>query len=183
MRWGARSRRRPYPGIVTTSVEDPPVTNVLLYDADCAFCQRTASLAPRLGLAARVAASQEVDLGAAGVDPARALVEVPFVTASGEVLYGHEAIAAALRTGGPLVAAAGRFIVGRPQTWVFARIYRWIARNRHRLPGGTAACAMGSEVACATDSTPAFAMDGEVSGVPRTVVSVHPTAQEYRETA
>lgn len=114
---------------------------VLLYDADCGFCTMTSTWAQRrLRLAAAIMALQSVDAEALGVDPARATEQVPFVTAEGDVLYGHEAIAATLRTGNPALRAIGGLMVSAPASPAFAAVYAWVARHRHQLPGGTANC-------------------------------------------
>ena len=64
---------------------------LLLHDADCGFCMRTARQVPRLGLHIDQAAISDVDLAALGVDPARALREMPYVHPDGRVDYGHAA--------------------------------------------------------------------------------------------
>jgi predicted DCC family thiol-disulfide oxidoreductase YuxK len=115
---------------------------LLLYDADCGFCTRTARLVPRLGVTADIAAIQETDLAAYAVDAERAVTEMPFVDASGRVTYGHQAWAAALRTGPLPVRLLGRALGARIVAPLAARAYAWIAANRQRLPGGTPACAL-----------------------------------------
>jgi predicted DCC family thiol-disulfide oxidoreductase YuxK len=57
-------------------------------------------------------------------------------------LAGPDAIAALLRTSRPWWRVAGwllqlRFV--RALAWP---VYDWVARNRHRLPGGTPACSL-----------------------------------------
>ena len=37
---------------------------------------------------------------------------------------------------------AGAVLGLRPITALAWPVYRWVARNRHRMPGGTAACAL-----------------------------------------
>jgi len=116
------------------------VTAQLLYDADCAFCTRTAGYATRLGLQVRVIAMQTVDLESLGVSPTRAAREVPFVGPDGAVVYGHSAIAGALATGSAPFRLLARVMVLGVFDRLFARLYRWVADHRYRLPGGTAAC-------------------------------------------
>lgn len=113
----------------------------LLYDADCGFCTKAARLVPRLHLDVDVVALQTIDLASLNVSSERAVEEMPFVHPDGTVNYGHEAVAAALRTGPAPVHVLG-LILGLPALTPIARpAYRWLARHRHRLPGGTAACA------------------------------------------
>jgi len=115
------------------------VAGLLLYDADCAFCTRAAAAARRLRLPIDVAPMQSYDLLSLGVCPARARTELPFV-ADERVRYGAAAIAAALRTGGLPCRVVGCLMSVPPLSWAAAATYRIISRNRHRLPGGTAAC-------------------------------------------
>lgn len=112
----------------------------MLNDADCGFCMRTARLVPRLGVDVDASTVQEADLGALGVDPDRAVVEMPYVHPDGRVDYGHAAFAAILRTGPLPSRVVGRLIVAPGINQLAARTYAWVAANRHRLPGGTAAC-------------------------------------------
>ena len=115
---------------------------LLLHDADCGFCMRTARQVPRLGLHIDQAAISDVDLPALGVDPARALREMPYVHPDGRVDYGHAAWAAALRTGRQPWRIAGRVITSGPIEPLAIRVYRWVSEHRHQLPGGTPACAL-----------------------------------------
>lgn len=115
-------------------------TGTMLYDADCAFCTRTASWAPQLGLGARVASIQGTDLAAAGVDADRATRELPFVHPDGRVDYGHRAVAAALGTGPLPCRLLGRLLVLPGLSPVAGLVYRWVSANRGRLPGGAATC-------------------------------------------
>ena len=114
----------------------------LLYDADCGFCTRAAGKVPALRLDVDVATLQSVDLGALDVSAQRAVSEMPFVHADGSVVYGHRAIAAALRTGPAPLRVIGR-IITLPGVDPIAKLtYGWVARHRQQLPGGTAACAI-----------------------------------------
>jgi hypothetical protein len=47
---------------------------------------------------------------------------------------------ACLRSAGGARALAGRLAGFGPVSALAAVTYRWIARHRHRMPGGTAAC-------------------------------------------
>jgi len=112
----------------------------MLNDADCGFCMRTARVVPRLGVDVDSSTVQAADLEALGVDPVRAVVEMPYVHPDGRVDYGHRAFASILRTGPLPWRLVGRVIESRPVDPVARRTYAWVAANRHRLPGGTAAC-------------------------------------------
>ena len=117
---------------------------LLLYDADCAFCQRVVALAPQMHLSTGVRAMQDVDLASLGVDAQRASRELPFVGADGEVVYGHRAVAAALGTGNVMLRIVGRTIDSSLLARPMAAAYGWTARNRGSLPGGTPTCAIAT---------------------------------------
>ena len=118
------------------------MAQLLLYDADCAFCTRSAMLGRRLGLTALITPMQAVDLGHLGITLAQAEHAVPFVADDGTVSFGHRAIAGALLTGGPGWRLTGRALMLPGISSVAALVYRWVAANRYRLPGGTVACSI-----------------------------------------
>nr|WP_212840574.1 DUF393 domain-containing protein [Catellatospora sp. IY07-71] len=114
-----------------------------VYDGDCAFCTACARfIERRVPTAARIVPWQRADLAALGLTRAQCREAVQFVTPGRPVLAGPDAIAALLRTS----HAGWRPIGGalaRPGLGALAwPVYRWIARHRHQLPGGTAACAV-----------------------------------------
>lgn len=113
---------------------------MLLFDADCAFCTRSAGVAKRLFRNVDVRPMQAMDLVALGVDPARAAVEIPYVGRDGAVAYGSDAIAQAFIDDGRRTAWLGRLLLSLPFRGVARSIYRFVSRHRHRLPGGTNAC-------------------------------------------
>ncbi len=114
----------------------------MLYDADCGFCTRTALLVPRLGVGVDIAAIQETDLAAHGVDAERAVREMPFVAGDGSVSYGHRAWADVLRSGSAPLRGVGVVLGSRALDPLARRAYTWVANNRSRLPGGTPACSL-----------------------------------------
>ncbi|MGA4507998.1 thiol-disulfide oxidoreductase DCC family protein [Propionibacteriaceae bacterium G1746] len=133
-----------------TSTPDQREGGVLLYDPDCGFCVRCATwLARRSRGAVRPfsvldEAVTAPGVDAAGVDVERAMVEVPYVRSDGSVVWGAAAIAEALVScrwvGWRLV---GRVLRTRAVQVVARPVYTWVARHRHRLPGGTASCDLG----------------------------------------
>jgi predicted DCC family thiol-disulfide oxidoreductase YuxK len=118
---------------------------VLLYDGDCAFCTNCAHVLERIGPDADVVPWQLSDLGELGVTEAQAVDAVQWVEADGTVRSGHEAIAAVLKRAGWTWRLAGRVLILPGISWIVAKAYRLIARNRYRLPGGTPACAVSPE--------------------------------------
>jgi predicted DCC family thiol-disulfide oxidoreductase YuxK len=119
------------------------VTPTFVFDGDCAFCTTCANFVGRwVPTPAEVVAWQHADLAALGVTRAEAIEAVQWVSPGRAALAGPEAIGALLRSSN---------LFWRPFGWVLAiplvrmaawPLYRWVARNRHRLPGGTAACAV-----------------------------------------
>lgn len=115
---------------------------VLLFDGDCAFCTKCAHALERIGPDAEIVPWQFTDLAELGVTEQQATEAVQLVGADGTVRSGHEAIAAALIAAGQPWRTAGRMLLTPGISWIAARAYRLIARNRYRLPGGTPACAL-----------------------------------------
>jgi predicted DCC family thiol-disulfide oxidoreductase YuxK len=115
----------------------------LVFDGDCAFCTRSADLARRvLPADVRVVPWQFLDLAAAGVTEERARSEVLWLGPDGAVAGGAPAVALALRAAGRPWSLAGVLLSAPPLRWVAPFVYRAIAANRYRLPGGTPACRM-----------------------------------------
>ena len=119
----------------------PPV---LLFDGDCAFCSSSARwLQDHVPSPVSVVPWQWTDLDPLGVtveevDAAVVLVGVTLAHAA-----GPEAIAELLRSStAPGWRAAGRILALGPVLAVAWPVYRWVARNRHRMPGGTAQCSL-----------------------------------------
>ncbi len=118
---------------------------IMLYDADCGFCTKSAGQVPRLGVDVEIASLQESDLEALGVDDERAYREMPFVGRDGRVEYGHLAWAGILATGPLPARLLGRAFRTRLGGALASRAYHWVAANRHRLPGGSPSCALHPE--------------------------------------
>src|SRR5262245_21097291 len=124
---GATTRRRP----------------VLLFDGDCGFCTSCAHLLERIGTDAEIVPWQLADLDELGITAAQAADAVQWVGEDGSVRAGHDAIAASLDAAGQPWRLVGRAIVLPGISQLAAAVYRVVARNRHRMPGGTPACATG----------------------------------------
>lgn len=117
---------------------------MLLYDGDCAFCTSCAHALERIGPDAEVVAWQLTDLSELGISETQAAAAVQWVQTDGAVRSGHEAIAATLCSAGRIWEIVGRVVLLPGVSWLAARVYRLVADNRHRLPGGTPACALPS---------------------------------------
>jgi predicted DCC family thiol-disulfide oxidoreductase YuxK len=124
---------------------------VLVYDGDCGICTKAARLISgktergderrwRIPADADVVAFQFADLGALGTTAERAEYEVLWVE-DGRVYGGAQAVARLLVNAGGLWRPLGLIACVPPVRWIAHGVYRLIADNRYRLPGGTPACA------------------------------------------
>ena len=114
----------------------------VLYDADCGFCQRSVRIVQWLRLPVDAVSIADADLERLGIDPVDALTAMPFVDEAGRVVYGHHAWASALQRGVWPLRLLGHALE-TPLLEPLARaVYGWIAANRYRLPGASAACAL-----------------------------------------
>jgi predicted DCC family thiol-disulfide oxidoreductase YuxK len=115
---------------------------LLIYDGDCGFCQKSARLARtwsngRITIAAWQDIPQQMqDLGLTDAD---GMEQVWCVDENGRLTGGAAAVNSVL---------AGIWWA-RPFTWLYRlplvqqledKVYRWVAENRTRLPGGTPQC-------------------------------------------
>jgi predicted DCC family thiol-disulfide oxidoreductase YuxK len=118
---------------------------VFLYDGDCAFCTSCARVIERrIPTRAGVVAWQHADLDDLGVTEGQAQAAVLWVAPRGgrgrRVDAGADAVARLLVDAGSWWRVVGWVLGHPPVLWVARPVYRLVARNRHRLPGGTPAC-------------------------------------------
>lgn len=115
----------------------------LVFDGDCGFCTRCVALVPRsVRRTTKVVPYQRADLPALGLTAAECAEAVQWVGDDGVRGSGHVAVARLLRSGGGLWALLGALLLVPPVSWLAALVYRLVAANRMRLPGGTPACAL-----------------------------------------
>jgi predicted DCC family thiol-disulfide oxidoreductase YuxK len=119
----------------------------LIFDGDCAFCTSSAHwLALRLhrseGPNARLVPWQFTDLAAIGTTAERAQREALWVGTDGTIYGGAAAFAEWLGFRGGAYRVVGRVINLPVVRALAAAVYRVIAKNRHRMPGGSPACAL-----------------------------------------
>ncbi|MGP4052500.1 thiol-disulfide oxidoreductase DCC family protein [Streptomyces sp. 2A115] len=118
---------------------------VLVFDGDCGFCTTSVRFAERrLRPRCEAVPWQFADLEALGVARERAEHEVLWVTPTGTVHGGAQAIAKALLSAGRGWPLLGALLTLPPIRWAAHGLYRLVASNRQRMPGGTAACALPS---------------------------------------
>jgi predicted DCC family thiol-disulfide oxidoreductase YuxK len=119
----------------------------LIFDGDCAFCTSSAQwLARRLrrphGPDARLIPWQFTDLTALGTTAERTRREALWVSTDGTIYGGASAFAEWLKFRGGACRIAGGVMDLPVIRTLAAAVYRAIAKNRHRMPGGTPACAL-----------------------------------------
>ena len=116
------------------------MSGVFLYDGDCRFCTTSVDWLQRHATSpARVVAWQHVDLAPLGLSAEECAEAVQWVD-DGHRSAGPDAIAAYLKTSTQSWRTAGRVLTAPVTRQVAWPVYRWIARHRGRLPGGTPAC-------------------------------------------
>lgn len=126
---------------------DPEARPLLIFDGDCGFCTSSVRwLAGKLVARQRTTVTttpyQWLDLAALGVTEQRAAREVLWVNEAGRVTGGAQAFACWLQRDRGAWAVLGRVLQAPLVRPLAALVYRLVASNRHRLPGGTPACAV-----------------------------------------
>jgi predicted DCC family thiol-disulfide oxidoreductase YuxK len=117
-------------------------TPVFVFDGDCSFCSTCASfIERRIPTSAQVVAWQHADLGALGLTQAQCEEAVQWVV-PGTISSGPQAIGRMLVDAGSFWRPLGRALLAPPLRMIAPPIYRFIARHRDQLPGGTPACAL-----------------------------------------
>lgn len=116
--------------------------HTFLYDGDCAFCSTSAQfLERRVRTTAKVTPWQWADLDALGTTREEAEAAVIWIE-PGFKRAGPDAIAVLLRRAQWYWKPIGWVLSLRPVSWLAWPVYRLVSRNRHKLPGGTAACSL-----------------------------------------
>jgi predicted DCC family thiol-disulfide oxidoreductase YuxK len=118
---------------------------VLVYDGECGFCTRAVRWARRLPADVDVVAWQHAELPALGLSRVAAAGAVQWVDVDNRAQAGHRAVAALLQASGRPWSWLGRVMLVPGASWLCARAYHLVSANRHRLPGGTPACALPPE--------------------------------------
>jgi predicted DCC family thiol-disulfide oxidoreductase YuxK len=114
-----------------------------VFDGDCAFCTTCADfIERRVPTAATIVPWQRADLGGLGLTPQQCADAVQWVEPGRDVLSGPEALGALLRSSSAHWRLLGRLLRRGVVLAVAWPIYRWVARHRDSMPGGTAACAV-----------------------------------------
>jgi len=120
-------------------------SRVLIYDGDCQFCQLSLEFGIKnLRIFPQYVAFQKINPKEFGLTEEQVRSQIwlaPKSPAVGASLGGHLAAGAILGLQPSLWLRALGWLASTPPTsWVADFIYRLIAANRHRLPGGSRAC-------------------------------------------
>ncbi|MCX6396073.1 MAG: DUF393 domain-containing protein [Propionibacteriales bacterium] len=110
-------------------------TGQLVYDADCGFCTRSAAWIDPAAVPWHT-----LDLVAVGVTEQVAGANAGWLVDGRITRLGAPAIAAALRTRPGAARLLGWLLTVPGIRGLAGVVYPRIAANRHRMPGGTAAC-------------------------------------------
>ena len=117
---------------------------LLIYDGDCAFCKQSLKWAlDKLPAFCRYVAFQKVDFNEFGLQLSDVRSQV-WLIAGEKRLGGHRAVSWLFRQQKSL----GWRTLGALIDWfspISALVYRWVAKNRHRLPGGTKECTINDQ--------------------------------------
>ena len=116
---------------------------LVLFDGGCGFCARAVGVMTGRMIRADVVAEplQRADLPAVGLTVDKCL-ETLHVVDESVVFTGSDAIACILRAGRSPWPLAGRLLTLPGVRQVAGAAYALVARNRHRLPGGTTTCGL-----------------------------------------
>ena len=116
---------------------------LLVFDGDCAFCTTWVNrLEAMLPVFPPTSPWQWLDLDQYGLT-ADDVHDYAWVITPHRQFAGHLAFSALLRMQPTAVLRfAGHILATPPFSWVAALGYKFISANRHRLPGGTPACAL-----------------------------------------
>lgn len=118
-------------------------TAVLIFDGDCGFCTTTANyIKKNSSTPIEIHPWQWIELSNYGLTAKEASAKVQ-VFADGKNYAGHKAFAKVLRLQRQWwFKVLGAIIVIPPFSWGASLGYSFVAKYRHKLPGGTPACAL-----------------------------------------
>lgn len=116
---------------------------VLVFDGDCAFCSSSVRVARKLvRRMPPVVPYQRAPLERLGLTTEQCRTALQYVARDHRVHTAHDAVSAVLLSAGMGWWFIGALLRLPGVHWLSGVAYRWVARNRHRLPGGTPACSL-----------------------------------------
>ena len=115
----------------------------LIFDGDCGFCTTSANFIVKASKPkVTTIPYQWADLENFGLTTMQTEKRV-YLNVAGENFGGHKAVAKLLRLQPNIVLRAlGAISLIPPFSWFAAMLYWLTAKYRHKLPGGTPACAL-----------------------------------------
>ena len=115
--------------------------HILIYDGDCAFCTLWVTrLRDWMPVFPHAQTSQSTAIDTYGLTPVDVEKYAWYITPTHQYA-GHLATSALLRAPPRFgLRLLGWLLATWPVSWVAAGVYAFIARFRHKLPGGTPAC-------------------------------------------
>lgn len=117
-------------------------TPLLIFDGDCAFCTSSVRfIERRIRRHPRIQSWQRSDLAELGLTQEQCETAVQLIE-NGRVTSAHVAIARLLIYGKRGWAVLGYLLLVPGIKQIAGVVYRWVAKNRDRMPGGTAECAL-----------------------------------------
>ena len=116
-------------------------SRLLVFDGDCGFCTTTANWIVRhSSVAVSATPYQWTDLEPLGLTRDEAEAKVQLVW-DGLIYSGHNCFAKLLMIQrNPLIRLVGWIVNSNAFNGISSRGYDLVAKNRHKLPGGTPAC-------------------------------------------
>ncbi len=122
------------------SIVEP--TPLLIFDGDCAFCTSSVRfIERRIRRHPRIQPWQRSDLAGLGLTQEQCETAVQLIE-NGRVTSAHVAVARLLIYGKRGWAVLGYLLLVPGIKQIAGVVYRWVAKNRDRMPGGTAECAL-----------------------------------------
>jgi predicted DCC family thiol-disulfide oxidoreductase YuxK len=117
--------------------------STLIFDGDCGFCSASVRFIERhIPTRARMVPWRRADLAELGLTAEECAAAVQWVGADGRRGAGPVAVGYLLQGAGRWWKPLGWLMVTPPGRWLAWPAYRWVARHRYKLPGGTPACAL-----------------------------------------
>ena len=118
---------------------------VLIYDGDCKFCQLSLEFGIRhLPTFPKYVAFQKIDPAKFGLTIDQVKTQIWLVNqglSSANPKGGHLAAGEILlMQKNPFYKVLGWLIKTPPTSFLADVVYRWVAKNRHRMPGGSRQC-------------------------------------------
>lgn len=118
---------------------------VLIYDGDCKFCQLSLEFGIRhLPTFPKYVAFQKIDPAKFGLTLEQVKTQIWIASEAPSPVNprgGHLAASVILQMQkNPFLRLLGWFIKTPPTSFLADWVYRWVAKNRHRLPGGSRQC-------------------------------------------